>query len=204
MDWAKEAEQMKEISMDFFRDEVRNGFFIPTAVKQAWAAQLQVLDVIETICRKHDITYFADWGTMLGTVRHGGYVPWDDDMDICMKRADYTRFKEAAKTELPKDFRIHDYEHQEVHWLFLSRVANSVHINFEPEHMKQFHNFPYIAGIDIDIYDISKNSARAKVITEDEAGVKELMQYDNCVFLFMSSKDIYKFEEMLIEAKKSI
>lgn len=153
MDWAKEAEQMKEISMDFFRDEVRNGFFIPTAVKQAWAAQLQVLDVIETICRKHDITYFADWGTILGTVRHGGYVPWDDDMDICMKREDYTRFKEAAKTELPKDFRIHDYEHQEDHWLFLSRVANSVHINFEPEHMKQFHNFPYIVGIDIFVLD---------------------------------------------------
>lgn len=107
----------------------------------------------ETICRKHDITYFADWGTMLGTVRHGGYVPWDDDMDICMKRADYTRFKEAAKTELPKNFRIHDYEHQEDHWLFLSRVANSVHINFEPEHMKQFHNFPYIAGIDIFVLD---------------------------------------------------
>ena len=144
---------MKEISMDFFRDEVRNGFFIPTAVKQAWAAQLQVLAVIETICIKHDITYFADWGTILGTVRHGGYVPWDDDMDICMKREDYTRFKEAAKTELPKDFRIHDYEHQEDHWLFLSRVANSVHINFEPEHMKQFHNFPYIAGIDIFVLD---------------------------------------------------
>lgn len=144
---------MKEISMDFFRDEVRNGFFIPTAVKQAWAAQLQVLDVIDTICRKHGITYFADWGTILGTVRHGGYVPWDDDMDICMKREDYTRFKEAAKTELPKDFRIHDYEHQEDHWLFLSRVANSVHINFEPEHMKQFHNFPYIAGIDIFVLD---------------------------------------------------
>lgn len=144
---------MKEISMDFFRDEVRNGIFIPTAVKQAWAAQLQVLDVIETICRKHDITYFADWGTILGTVRHGGYVPWDDDMDICMKREDYTRFKEAAKTELPKDFQIHDYEHQEDHWLFLSRVANSVHINFEPEHMKQFHNFPYIAGIDIFVLD---------------------------------------------------
>ena len=51
---------------------------------------------------------------------------------------------------------------------------------------------------------IFQNSARAKVITEDEAGVKELMQYDNCVFLFMSSKDIYKFEEMLIEAKKPI
>ena len=153
MDWAKEAEQMKEISMDFFRVEVRNGFFIPTAVKQAWAAQLQVLDVIETICRKHDITYFADWGTILGTVRHGGYVPWDDDMDICMKREDYTRFKEAAKTELPESFCIHDYEHQEDHWLFLSRVVNNKHICFEPEHMKQFHNFPYLAGIDIFVLD---------------------------------------------------
>lgn len=153
MDWAKEAEQMKEISMDFFRDEVRNGFFIPTAVKQAWAAQLQVLDVIETICRKHDITYFADWGTILGTVRHGGYVPWDDDMDICMKREDYTRFKEAAKTELPESFCIHDYEHQEDHWLFLSRVVNNKHICFEPEHMKRFHNFPYLAGIDIFVLD---------------------------------------------------
>lgn len=152
-DWAKEAEQMKEISMDFFRDEVRNGFFIPTAVKQAWAAQLQVLDAIDTICRKHGITYFADWGTILGTVRHGGYVPWDDDMDICMKREDYTRFKEAAKTELPESFCIHDYEHQEDHWLFLSRVVNNKHICFEPEHMKQFHNFPYLAGIDIFVLD---------------------------------------------------
>ena len=61
MDRIQEVRQMKEISMDFFRDEVRNGFFIPTAIKQAWAAQLQVLDVIDTICRKHDITYFADF-----------------------------------------------------------------------------------------------------------------------------------------------
>ncbi|MFQ9895804.1 MAG: LicD family protein [Lachnospira sp.] len=39
---------------------------------------------------KHGITYFADWGTILGTVRHGGYMcRWDDDMDICMKREDY-------------------------------------------------------------------------------------------------------------------
>ena len=59
-------------------------------------------------------------------------------------------------------------------------------------------------GIDIDIYDIAQYAPHAKVIKPDESGVEELMQYDNCVFLFMSSKDIYKFEEKLILKKSSI
>ena len=63
-----------------------------------------MLDVIETICRKHDITYFADWGTILGTVRHGGYVPWDDDMDICMKREDYPGLKKQQRRNCLKVF----------------------------------------------------------------------------------------------------
>ena len=64
-----------EFSVDFFRDEVRCGFYIPTAVKQAWAAELEVLDAIDRICAKHGIRYFADWGSILGAVRHGGFVP---------------------------------------------------------------------------------------------------------------------------------
>lgn len=149
----KESIKMQEFSIDFFRDEVRNGFFVPTALKQAWASQLVVLDVIDSICKKHDIKYFADWGTMLGTVRHGGYVPWDDDMDICMKREDYIKFKEIAKYELPDNFCIHDYEQKENHWLFLSRVVNNKHICYEPEHMNKFFNFPYLVGIDIFVLD---------------------------------------------------
>ncbi len=144
---------MKDFPIDFFRDEVRNGFFIPTTIKQAWAAQLIVLDLIDRICTKHNITYFADWGTLLGTVRHGGYVPWDDDMDICMKREDYTKFKQVAMAELPKNFCIHDYEHKNDHWLFLSRVVNNIHICYDPEHMNQFYNFPYLTGIDIFVLD---------------------------------------------------
>jgi len=160
---------MINFPIDFFRDEVKSGFFIPTIVKQAWTAQLIILEIIDNICQKHHITYFADWGTLLGTVRHGGYVPWDDDLDICMKREDYTRFKEAAKTELPENFCIHDYAHKENHWLFLSRVVNHSHICYEPEHLKQFHNFPYLASIDIFVLDYlyedpEKEAARYKEI----------------------------------------
>ena len=52
-----------DFTVDFFRDEVRNGFYIPTAIKQGWAASLFVLGEIDRICKKHDIDYFADWGT---------------------------------------------------------------------------------------------------------------------------------------------
>lgn len=142
-----------DFSVDYFKDEVRNGFYIPTAIKQAWAANLCVLFEIDKICKKYGITYFADWGSILGAVRHGGYVPWDDDLDICMKREDYNRFREVADKELPNEFTIHDFRSKEDHWLFLARVVNSNQISFDEEHLKKYHNFPYISVVDIFIKD---------------------------------------------------
>ena len=142
-----------DFSVDFFRDEVRCGFYIPTAIKQAWAAELEVLDVIERICAKAKIRYFADWGTILGAVRHGGFVPWDDDLDVCMLRDDYVRFREVADAELPDGYVIHDYERQQDHWLFLARIVNNRNICFEPDYLNRHHNFPYLAGIDIFVKD---------------------------------------------------
>lgn len=142
-----------EFPVDYYRDEVRCGFYIPTAIKQAWAAGLTVLSEIDKICRRHGITYVADWGTVLGTVRHGGYVPWDDDFDICMRREDYRRFRAVADQELPSEYVIHDYERKEDHWLFLVRVVNNSRISFEEEHLKAYHNFPYLTGVDIFIQD---------------------------------------------------
>ncbi|RKM58161.1 hypothetical protein D6853_01085 [Butyrivibrio sp. X503] len=140
-------------SVDFFRDEVRNGFYIPTAIKQAWAETLDVLENIDKICTKHGIRYFADWGTALGTVRHGGYVPWDDDLDICMLRDDYEKFRQVADDELPANYVIHDYERKENHWLFLARVVNNSKMCFDFDYLKEHNNFPYLAGIDIFIKD---------------------------------------------------
>ena len=142
-----------EFTVDFFKDEVRNGFYIPTAIKQAWAANLCVLLEIDRICEKYGITYFADWGSILGAVRHGGYVPWDDDLDICMKREDYNKFRAVADEELPNGFAIHDFRSKEDHWLFLARVVNSNQICFDEEHLNKYHNFPYISVVDIFIKD---------------------------------------------------
>ena len=65
-----------KIQDSFLEPEVRDGFYIPSEVKQAWAVQLDLLAEIDRICKKYDIPYFADWGTLLGAVRHGGFIPW--------------------------------------------------------------------------------------------------------------------------------
>ena len=85
-----------EFPDSYFEDEVREGFFVAGMIKRAWAAQVEVLLDIDKVCKKNQITYFADFGTLLGAVRHQGFIPWDDDLDISMKREDYNRFLAAA------------------------------------------------------------------------------------------------------------
>ena len=149
----KKRKTEMEHQLKFFEDEIRDGFYVPTVIKQAWAAELDVLAEIDRICEKYGITYFADWGTFLGAVRHGGFIPWDDDLDICMKREDYRRFREVADRELPQHFRIHDYERKENHWHFVTRVVGNERISFEEEHLTRCYNFPWLACVDIFLLD---------------------------------------------------
>ena len=95
---------MLKFSKDFFKDEEREGFLVKSDMKRAWAMQMEILKNIEEVCDRHGINYFSFWGTMLGAVRHKGFVPWDDDMDIMMKREDYEKFVEVAPKELPEGF----------------------------------------------------------------------------------------------------
>ena len=61
-------------------------------VKELRDLQMQILDYVDAFCRKHDIKYTISGGTLLGAIRHGGYIPWDDDMDIQMLREEYNKF----------------------------------------------------------------------------------------------------------------
>ena len=63
---------------------------------------LEIMKVMDDICKKHSLKYWIDAGTLLGAVRHGGFIPWDDDCDICMPREDYEKFDRIIREELPE------------------------------------------------------------------------------------------------------
>lgn len=78
-------------------------------LKQVQRCQTDILRQVDALCKKHGLTYFALGGTTLGAVRHGGFIPWDDDIDVGMPRADYDKFLEIAKTELPEEYFLQHY-----------------------------------------------------------------------------------------------
>lgn len=134
---------------NYFQAETRNGFYIEEKMKRAWAAQIEVLDEIRRVCEILNIPFFADWGTLLGAVRHKGFIPWDDDLDIGMLRNDYSRFLNEAPPLFDKYFELKSLYNDPTHDNVKCRVISGRHMNFDKDYLNRFHNCPYVVGIDI-------------------------------------------------------
>lgn len=87
------------ITEDFLKKETICGYTVTPKMKKIWAVELQMLEKFVDVCERHNLSYFMDGGTLLGAVRHKGFIPWDDDIDIIMPRKDYDRLWEIAPEE---------------------------------------------------------------------------------------------------------
>lgn len=196
---------MIKIDDSYLEDEIRDGFYIPSMTKRTWAMELTVLDLIDSICSKHNITYFADWGTYLGAIRHKGFVPWDDDLDICMHRNEFNKFLAVAKEELPEGYSVMSFHNNDYSWKFIYNIVPNDHMCFTPEYLKSHYSFPYIVAIDIFIIDNisdddsieqSRNEQVKRLLNEaDKISLSEQSEPDK----FNKMRAIYDEAEKLLQ-----
>ncbi|MBP5507983.1 MAG: LicD family protein [Prevotella sp.] len=88
------------------QEESRNGYVVSEKMKKVWALQLQLVKKLLEVCEKYNLRVWAEGGTLLGTIREKGYIPWDDDIDMAMLRPDYDKFQEVAAKEFPEPYFI--------------------------------------------------------------------------------------------------
>ena len=153
---------MLQFPENYFEREMRDGHLVGELIKRAWAVQLDILSSIDSICEKYGLTYFAYWGTLIGAVRHQGFIPWDDDLDIAMPRPDYMRFLEVVQDELSDEYQLLNNYVTEWENSF-SRIVKGRDFYSTEEALAQNYNFPFFLGIDIFPLDyISRDEREAR------------------------------------------
>lgn len=119
---------------------------------------LGILKEIATLCEKHNITYYLYRGTLIGAIRHKGFIPWDDDIDIAMPRDDYERFLDIARRELPPDLFLQHYTTEKGVCLLFAKVRDNNSAFIEPGGLdyKNIHQGIYVDIFPLDIIPESK------------------------------------------------
>ncbi len=137
---------MSGISPSFYKKEIRSDFLVDEKRKKVWAVELEMLEKLDEVCKKHGIPYWAFYGTLLGAVRHQGFVPWDDDIDLVMFRDGYKRFQEVAPYEFQEPYFFQNSYTDRRIWA-LSKIRDSRTTGIEFRDLRDFHQ-----GIFIDIF----------------------------------------------------
>lgn len=112
--------------------------------------QLEIMDEIHRLCETNKISYYIIGGTLLGAVRHKGFIPWDVDIDIAMTREEYIRFKEICARELGRDYFYTDYHDEKNYIAPHARVCDRnsrLEIKFD-----RLNSFNMVSGIYIDVF----------------------------------------------------
>lgn len=114
--------------------------------------QLEILKVIDKVCRENDIHYSLYAGTLLGAVRHRGFIPWDDDLDVCMERSEYDRFLQAWDNCACADYLLQNKDTEEGFTQSFSKIRKK-HTTYLQESWEadQYHT-----GIFVDVFPIDR------------------------------------------------
>ena len=169
----------------FFEEEERCNFYVTRKRKELWAILLDLWQEFDRVCRKYGLKYYLNGGTLLGAVRHKGFIPWDDDFDVMMFRKDYNKLLEIGANEFrhPYFFQ-HGYTDLYYYYAQHIKVRNSATLAEMYNWLHTKHNH----GIFFDVFALD-------VLNEDEEKVreqeKELLMYQQLMDSLINQSKTY-------------
>lgn len=196
------------------RDRFRRAY-TEQHLRELQLALLDILIHVARICERHNITYWLDGGTLLGAVRHDGFIPWDDDIDIAMPYKEFVRFEEVAKKELPEHLFLQTSQTEPENRLPIIKVRNlnSFFVEFKDDFSRT-----YSKGLYIDIFpmkpwpslgarfsrSLSRNYCRANAIlhTQHYYGLRAFAEFFYFGILRFTCRFLWKFCSLFVKSNK--
>ena len=149
--------ETSQIPQNFYEAEVREGCEVSEHTKRVWAREIELYFEFDRVCKKHNLTYYIAYGSLLGAVRHGGFIPWDDDLDVLMMRKDYDILCKVAPEEFKEPFFFQNEHTDKGCRLAFTKLRNSNTCGMTP--FEKLHDFRYNQGMFFDIFPLDNASS---------------------------------------------
>lgn len=135
----------------FWQAEIRCGHHVSENMKMTWAIEMDLYRKLQCVCNDKGLRLFTDGGTTLGAIRHRGFIPWDDDIDVCLLREDYEKLKKMDQEFMEPYFLQSVYTDPLYGYSFLRLRNCNTAVVVEPMNYCMFNQ-----GIYMDIFPIDK------------------------------------------------
>ena len=173
---------------NFLQREIRNEYLVDEQQKKIWKVQLDLYTELKRVCDKYQLKCFPAAGTLLGAVRHDGFIPWDDDLDVAMSRKDFTKLCEVADQEFQEPYFFQYALSDRNYFAGYARLRNSNTTGI----VSYFsgHKFNNGMFVDILVYDVIPQDARKLNTLIKRVKIHQLLL--NNYYHLNSSKKTYR------------
>lgn len=159
-------------------EETRNGYTVTAKMKQAWNVEIDLLMQLLDVCQKNNLRCWVADGTLLGAVRHQGFIPWDNDIDVCMLRDDYDRLLALPEGAFKEPYFLQTPYSDKDYFRGHAQLRNSETAAIRPSDSYR----PFNQGIFIDIFPLD-------AVPEDEAVLQTVLRSVRKTTRFLKAKD---------------
>lgn len=168
----------------------------PISLEEKKVIYLEMLREIDDFCRSHNIRYSLSSGTLIGAIRHGGFIPWDDDLDITMPLPDLLRFKNEFKSDKIRFCDVDTCKHYELSFPRLEYIPTYSKIGMFNKGMGVAIDIYVIVGVPNDKQEAESYFAKGKEIFQRRAALKKIKHF---IVKFTPFSTIWGFDKVVKE-----